>query len=225
MATEPLQPGVAPANTCPRVPPSPNSLAVAASRRNFVGGLAAAPIALLSAPSLAADRTEWADALAQYRLTTAAYSKASAAYSKAEALYFDCKPAAPVFTIEQEQDLGKFGKHILPTTVHYEELDDPEIEWDNPEQIATFRAQLADYRREAEAASRASGHREAEHAEHVAMRAQSAALERLVSIPAPDLPALAEKLEIILAEYGNDGGTVTPVLADVRRLAGEARHG
>jgi len=213
-----------PAKTCPRVPPSPNSLAVAASRRNFVGGLAAAPIALLSAPSFAADRTEWADALAQYRLATATYSKASAAYSKAEGRYFDCKPAAPVFTIEQEQDLGKFGKHVMPTTVHYEELDDPEIEWDNPEQIATFRAQLANYRHEAEAASQASGHREAEHEEYAAMQAQAAALERLVSTPVPDLNALAEKLEVILAEYGDDAGTVAPVLADVRRLAGEMQH-
>lgn len=109
MADTPLQPGVVPANTCPRVPPSPNSLAVAATRRNFVGALAAAPIALLPAPSLAADRTDWADALAEYRLTTKAYSKASAAYSRAEGRYFDCKPTAPVFTIEQEQDLGLSG--------------------------------------------------------------------------------------------------------------------
>ena len=225
MANHTVQPGTAPAKTCPRVPPSSNSLAVAASRRKFVGAVAVAPIALLSARSFAAGRSEWFDALEEYRLTTKAYSKAAAAYSKAEARYFDCKPTAPVFTIEQEQDLGKFGKHVMPTTIHYEELDDPEIEWDNPERIASFRARLADYRREAEAASQASGHREAEHEEHAAMLAQSAALERLVSMPVPDLNALAEKLEIILAEYGDDAGTVAPVLADVRRLAGEMRHG
>jgi len=225
MANSTVQPGTIPAKTCPRVPPGPNSLAVAASRRKFIGALAAVPIALLSAPSFAADRTEWADALAQYRSTTATHSKASAAYSSAEGRYFDCKPAAPVFTIEHEQDLGKFGKHVMSTTVHYEELDDPEIEWEDPEQIATFRAQLADYRREAEAASQASGHREAEREEQEAMEAQSAALERLVNTPAPDLHALAEKLAIILAEYGDDTGTVAPALADVRRLVGEARHG
>ena len=36
----------------PRVPPSQNSLAVAASRRRFVGALAAAPVALLPAPCI-----------------------------------------------------------------------------------------------------------------------------------------------------------------------------
>jgi len=36
----------------PRVPPSPNSLAVAASRRHFVGALAAAPVALLPGPCI-----------------------------------------------------------------------------------------------------------------------------------------------------------------------------
>jgi len=213
----------------PRVPPSPDSLAVAAqdatTRRHFVGALAAAPIVLLPVPAIASGYSEWASSLAQYRLATETYSRASAAYNKAEGRYFDCKPTAPVFTIEHEQDLGKFGNHVMPTTIHYEELDDPAIEWDDPQKIATFRAQLADYRREAEAASQASGHCEAEREEQEAMEAQSAALERVVNTPAPDLHGLAEKLAIILAEYGEDTGTVAPVLADVRRLVGEARHG
>lgn len=165
------------------------------------------------------NRMAWAHAVALYRRLDAEYAVASTAFSDAQGAYFDRAQPAPVFTLEMEGDYGRFGKHVLPLTILHSELDDPARTWREPERIDAFRQTLADYRTK-DAALRHELRVDELDAEQIdAMRRQSDALAALIALPAPDMVALAQKLEIILAEYDDEGDGVTAVLADVRRLS------
>jgi hypothetical protein len=57
-----------PAKSCPRVPPSPNSLAVAASRRNFIGAALLAPIGFSACTAEPAPSGELSPLAAQWEI-------------------------------------------------------------------------------------------------------------------------------------------------------------
>lgn len=76
------------------------------------------------------------------------------------------------------------------------------------------------------------GYAEAERAEHEASEACAAAMMHLVATPAPHFEALIEKFQICAREKiwgwtAANGAEVmtTNVIADLRRLGGEVRHG
>ena len=97
---------------------------------------------------------------------------------------------------------------------------------------STWESRLAEFRRRSgltnahpygNARTSDPGFDELEEEHSALVVADNEALELLLQTPAPDLPALAEKLEILAREYGDtsDGG-LAAAIADVRRLNGGA---
>lgn len=171
----------------------------------------------------AAPADRWEAALRRYHETTEAYSLAAGTHSRAEEGYFARKPERPDTTLEIEGDYGRFGKHVLPVWLSDEQLDDPTQRWRDPERVEQMRVALQSWR-EADAALRQeAGVDQTEAAEQAALDRQTDALNALLAEPAPDMAALAKKLRVIVAEYGDEGdGALATVIADVQRLAGEA---
>ncbi len=193
------------------------------TRRSAVAAIALAALVPTAATALSqGDRNGWTLALSRYRSATDDLTCANKAHSDAEELYFQRRPDRPTLVMDMEGDCGRFGKHVLPITIHHDELDDHDQVWADPERIGQFRRELASYRATDAALRRELDLDRLEDASLAAMQGQSDALQHLVGLRAPDLTALAEKIAIIMAEYGETDGTTSAVLADVRRFAGEA---
>ena len=195
----------------------------ALTRRAAVSAIVTSAGAIALAPASAAagsaDSTSWERVLARYRAECIAFDEANAATNDAQALYFERQPERPVFVMEVEGDYGRFGKHVLPVTILHDDLDDPTRRWADEALIAGMRGDLATYRASEAELRRELRMDELESVENVAIGRQADALRILLATPAPHLPALIEKLTILLSEYDDIDGTTSAVLADVRHLA------
>lgn len=194
-----------------------------ATRRGVMTGMAGAAMiaGTISTPATAAQSGAWSNAVARYLRARSAFDAACSARSDADEVYFDRRPERPTFIMEVEGDYGRFGKHVLPITIFHEDLDNPTKRWADPERIEQMRQELRRYR-DAEADLHDElGLDALQTANNVASEQHSEALDALLATPAPNLPALAEKLKIAAREYGDDDGLIAAVVADVRRLARE----
>lgn len=217
MADSIVQPGYVPAN------PEVSNPAAFTTRRAVVTAMAGAAMiaGFTSVPAAAAQSGAWSNAVARYLRARSAFDAACSARSDADEVYFDRRPVRPTFTMEVEGDYGRFGRHVLPITIFHEELDDPTKQWADPQRIEQMRRELRGYRDSEADLHEQLGLGALQAAVDAASAQRSDALDALLATPAPDLRALAEKLQIAAREYGDDDGLIAAVVADVRRISRE----
>lgn len=179
------------------------------NRRAFLGGGALAVVAAAAVisiptltmatptPSLAA----WNAALASVARTKAAMEVTSGPSTQAEELYFRLRPKPLTF-----EDVFMAPTDPADT---YEVLHDRRF------------AMKADYERREALARQQAGCAEAENAWNIACDADSDAVKALLLCPAPDLAAVAYKIELARTEC-MELEDIAPTLADLRRLSGAA---
>jgi hypothetical protein len=197
------------------------------TRRALLGCAGLASVALLT-PAAASvipykaerlGQADWDALVAEYRRCYAATDAVVTIADEARSEYYESKPITPVFTIDTEGDYGRFGKHVLPITILHDDLDDPTKGWKDPEQIAGFRARLAEYRA-ADADARAKCRvDEIKEAVTAAYAAQAAAFARIMAHQPLDLGMLAEKIAILTPDDGEDNKVFAAILGDVHALA------
>jgi hypothetical protein len=193
------------------------------TRRALLGGMTLAPVALAISGN-ATGASSWSGLVARYQQARMIYDARGEAHAEVENAYFEQRPDRPSFVLEIEGDYGPLGKHVLPVSLTEEELNDPSKQWRDPERVAGMRADLAAYRDTDQALRGRLRYELSEAAEQKALADQTEALEALVAAPAPDLAALAEKVSILIKEYGDQDGGLDAILADVQRLARGARQ-
>ena len=191
------------------------------TRRAVIGALAVAPIAI-AVPAAASSKLAWDAAVTGYHAAYARWDAANRAYHVVEGAYFACRPDRPKLTAQVEVDWDRFGKHVIDRDLSHTELDDPDLIVCDMGKLADLRRQLADYRAADAAAREKYDVATVEDAEAEARDKLTEALRQLVKTPAPDLAALAEKVAIVIAEYGDDAEWAVELLRDVTSLGGRA---
>jgi hypothetical protein len=188
------------------------------SRRAVLAGVAAAPATVLLSlsPANAAgrtsnvvDRTAWDQLLARYRDAKVAYDRAARIYNDREGQFFKLCPPRP--------EMPEYVARITDGMTWGEVKKLPEC----PQRLAWERecAAWADQRAALNAEIVGSSEQDASDA----MDALNAPLWEIASYPVPTLAMLAEKIDVLSAEYGTDmgnGAETKHIIADVLRLSG-----
>jgi hypothetical protein len=182
----------------------------ALARRSFIGGAAIVAMSANAIDCFAPSRTfvpaasfraAWDAAVANAAHYEAAFEATGDDFTRTEALYWSMRPERPT----NEDLLTHYTGPIQPGQSIF----------------ARGAAIKADYEQRDRLAKQQSGHDEAAGARDAAMHLATAATEALIACPAPDLAAVAYKIELARNEC-MDLEDIAPVLADLRRLMGEA---
>lgn len=177
-------------------------MSAAPTRRALLGGAVALPVLAVAAvpaasavivPEITADAAAWSAALTRYDRSEADYNTAVSAFGDAEERYFALR-----------------GDTSRPTCSLPGETREGLLE------------RRAAYMEQEERWHVQSGWHDAEARIEKTSPVHDAALAALLTTPAPDLAAALHKLELV-REWRSDVRDVDHVLADLRRLAGEAR--
>lgn len=168
------------------------------TRRALIGAMITVPVMALpiAAPAIAST-TQWDAALANYRRLHKTHELVCDRFEEAENAYFDARPKGPA-----SDGILRVGDSVEAYN-------------------ARQRQQRADYAAADARASEESGYEAAKEAEYAAATAECDAFDVLLATPAPTLRAVALKLELAIKEGGNID-MVAPMVADLRRFAGEA---
>ena len=178
-----------------------------ANRRGFIGGAAviavsACAIDCFAVPaagaSVVASRAAWEAALAQFARAKAGFAVMYEALTQAEGRYYALRPERPSHQSLPDLHVGNLDEWKARAKVVQDDLD----RWD-------------------ELARRQAGLVDAEAGEALYSSRLGEAIDALMLCPAPDLAAVAYKIELAKTE-GMNLRDIEPALCDLRRLAGEA---
>lgn len=192
MATTAIVRSIAPANT---TLPS-------MSRRSFVAGLAVVPIAACAAPAVATAPAEWTALLAEKDRALKAFELAFDAHSDAQQRYYDTQPEEPKAIVK-------------PSAVDSEGVIFFDAERFNAD-WATAKAAHAEADAEA---MRQSGWEETEAAQRAASDAHQDVMRRMLALPTTNPDIIAEKLDLIIQEYGDEMDGVAVVIQSLKGSA------
>lgn len=171
------------------------------SRRRILGALAFAP-AVAAIPAIAAlpaGSNDFDACVKRLEIANREYLTAATRFSDAQELYFASAPQEPHGLV-----LAAKGRAFT--------MD---------EAAANMKAEHRSWQKADRACRDRCGVDSAEESVAAALSAEAKAVDALLLCPAPNLRAVAKKIEIAI-EYACDIDELDPLFADLRRLGGEA---
>ena len=182
---------------------------VSTSRRDVMRALAiipsiiATPIAASAATGLvctpASDNGRWAAVLADFEQAQKAHSCAFNVHSEAEGRYYAALPLEPRKV------------YLHPTSTN----ERGEIFFDADAYNADVRAARAEFEQAKIDAYDASGCAETEAAQSDALDTMIEAMRAIITFPSRDPDIIADKLRLIIKEYGDDNGDLAALLTSI----------
>ncbi|EZP72356.1 hypothetical protein BV96_01789 [Sphingomonas paucimobilis] len=187
---------------------------VSTSRRAVMRALAILPAAIVT-PAAAHAAVElvcappdngarWASLLTNFEQAVETHSRAFDAHCESEARYYAALPGEPRKV------------YLRPTSTN----ERGEIFFDADAYNAEVKAARAEFQQAKIDAFQLSGCAETEVAQGAALDAMTEAMRAIIAFPSRDPDIIAQKLRLIIKEYGDDNGDLTPLLCSI---TGEAQ--